>query len=729
MSEIIGEKPKRKGVKRRAFLIGSAAVAGAGVFAIGWQDRSALKKAIALTKKGDDASFAGWMKIAPDDTVTLYSPHIDFGQGSQTTLVQMLAEELDVDMAKVVLEMAPADLAFANTTLARSFLGMLSGQERVMESLPTAMIGAIARTLEMQLTGGSSAVRFTGQRGMRVLGAATREAMIAEAAARLAVPASELATANGIVSHAKSGKTLRYGELAAAAAQRTLSTEPTLKDKAQWRYIGKPVPRRDIPARVDGTAQYGIDFSVPDMRVATIAMAPVRDGRLERVDPKPAMSIPGVEKVVQLDDAVIVVAKGYWQAKKGLDALSPTFSDGGHGGISTASIFAEQEKLNAGGKALAAPAGAKLVTANYRVPFLHQAMMEPWAVTAHFKDGKLEMWGGLQDPVATRGALAKAAGLSVDAVTFHPMIMGGGFGRRFPPYSQIIDQIAKLAIQLPYPVKLIWSREQEVQHGAYRPQVAARLQGAVTPDGKISAWTSDYAQFANGGDEATVPYTIPSVDIRHHKYISNQVDAYWRSVNASQHGFFNETFVDTLAAAAGKDPYEFRRANLPKGSRHLAVLDAVAKDARWSTPLPAGRARGIAIIESFGSIIAEVVEASMGADGRPKVHHVYAAVDCGTTVNPLNAEAQVAGSIVMGLSACIGEAITLEKGAVVQANFSDYPLLKLAETPEISVRFIESGATMGGLGEPGLPPVAPALANALAQLSGKRITELPMVKA
>jgi isoquinoline 1-oxidoreductase subunit beta len=477
---------------------------------------------------------------------------------------------------------------------------------------------------------------------------------------------------------------------------------------------------------VDGSATYGIDFTLPEMRVATIMMAPVRDGKLTSVDTAPAMAINGVEKVIKLDDAVVVIAKGYWQATKGMQALSPLFSDGGHGGLSTASIYAAQDKLNAAGKNLTAPAGGKLLTADYKAPFLHQAMMEPFAMTAHHKDGRLDMWGGLQDPLSTRMMMAEIAGLDAANVMFHPMIMGGGFGRRFPPYSQIIGQLTKIAMQVPYPVKLIWSREQDVQHGAYRPQVAARLQG-VTGKKRMAAWASDYAQNDDAAAEGTVPYAIPKFEARHHEYISNQVNAYWRSVNASQHGFFNESFVDELAHAEGENPYTFRRNHLKAGSRQLLVLDTVAQRAGWGTPLPEGRARGIAMVESFGTIVAEVVEASLKEDGTPRVHKAWAVVDCGTTVNPLNAAAQIEGGLIMGLSAAIGEQITLDKGAVVESNFGDYPVMKLADAPEIDVHFIESGAKMGGIGEPGLPPAAPALANALFALTGQRIRQLPIL--
>ena len=715
------------GVKRRAFLIGGAAVIGGGLFAVSWNDSSQRKRAIELTTKGSEGSFLTWLKIGEDDTITLYSPHIDFGQGSQTALAQMLADELDADWSKVKIENAPADPSFANSALGRGFIGAMSGYPGVAAAMPASFISMAARSMNLQVTGGSSAVRFTGQNGMRVAGAAAREALVAEAADRLKVPASELTTLDSRVIHAKTNTSLRYGDLAQAAAARSLNGSPKLKDRKDFRYIGQGVQRLDIPAKVDGSAVYGIDFTLPEMRVATIMMAPVRDGKLTSVDPALAMAVTGVEKVIKLDDAVVVVAKGYWQATKGMQALTPQFSDGGHGALSTASIFAAQDKLNAAGDKLAAPAGGKVLTGDYKAPFLHQAMMEPFAMTAHHKDGKLDMWGGIQDPLSARMMMAESAGLDAANVMFHPMIMGGGFGRRFPPYSQIIDQLTKIAMQVPYPVKLIWSREQDVQHGAYRPQVAARLQGGLDNNKRMAGWSSDYAQFDDAAAEGTVPYDIPDFKARHHEYISNQVNAYWRSVNASQHGFFNESFVDELAHAAGADPYQFRRNHLKAGSRQLLVLDTVAKRAGWGTPLPEGRARGIAMVESFGTIVAEVVEASLKEDGTPKVHKAWAVVDCGTTVNPVNAAAQIEGGLIMGLSAAIGEQITIDKGVVEQSNFSDYPILKLADAPDVDVHFIESGANIGGIGEPGLPPAAPALANALFAITGKRIRQLPIL--
>jgi len=723
-------------LRRRHFLIGGTAVVGAGVFSVWWGDHAALQRAKAMTGGPGQAAFGGWMTIANDDTVTVYSPHIDFGQGSHTALAQMLADELDADWAHVRVEQAPADYAFGNTALAKLFVPGMAGMP-ALAHLPDAVFSLIARNAPLQVTGGSSAIRATGQFSMRVVGAAARQALVDEAAARLNVPAGELTTAKGRVTHAKSGRSLRYGELAEAAAQRSLPDDPPLKTRDRFTLIGKPIDRLDIPAKVNGSATYGIDFALPQMRVATVIAAPVRGGKLQSVDHAPAMAVHGVERVIALDSAVVVVANGYWPALKGARALTPKFSDGGHGGLTSAGIFAAQAALIDAGKpdhhygsgdvgaALAAP-GARTHHAEYRVPFLHQAAMEPFAMTGHHHDGRLDVWGATQDPIQTRNLLAQFSGLPVDRVTFHPMIMGGGFGRRFPPYTQIIEQIARVAMAVDYPVKLIWSREEDVKQGAYRPQSMGRLQGALGHDGRISGWQSDYAQLADAESETVFPYVVPATARRHYKYISNQVDAFWRSVNSTQHGFYNESFIDELAHLAGADPYQFRRAHLPAGGRHLAVLDAVAQRSGWGSALPAGSGRGIALVESFGTICAHVIEAGVDPDGTVRLHKVWAVVDCGLTVNPRNAAAQVQGAVLMGLSTALGEAITLTGGAVDQSSFPDYPVIKLAEAPAIDVHFIESGAAIGGIGEPGLPPAAPALANALFAATGKRIRTLPI---
>jgi isoquinoline 1-oxidoreductase beta subunit len=629
-------------------------------------------------------------------------------------------------------------VAFANAPLAQGF-----GKELLPISIPPFLNGIvdstfamIARNIPLQVTGGSSTVRATGQMGMRVAGAAARTALIATAAKRLSVPETELTAANSQVIHVKSGRLLRYGELAAEAADMTLIAEPKFKDPKDYRLIGKPIPRLDIPAKVNGSALYGMDVQLPDMRVATIMAAPVRGGKLESVDPAPALEIKGVEKVIKLDSSVAVIAKGYWQALTGLRALSPQFSDGGHGALTSASISAAQaakikmdkpdHKSGHGDvPAALAASGIKLVEAQYAVPFIHHAMMEPFALTAHFKDGKLDLWGGVQDPLHSRKAAAQAADISVDQVTFHPTIMGGAFGRRLPGFCEIIGQVVHIAKQTPNPVKLIWSREEEVKHGSYRPQASAHLKAALDKDGRIAGWTTDYAQSEDATRETRFLYDVPAFALRHYEFATNQHDGAWRSVNSNQNGFYCESFMDELALAAGEDPYQFRRKHLHPGSRHLAVLDDVAKRSGWGAPLITGRGRGMALVESFNTIVAHVIEASISDDGRPRAHKVWSSVDCGQVVNPDGAAAQIMGGIIMALSTCIDEAITLDKGAVVQSNFHDYPILKLAEAPEVDVHFLESNASMGGLGEPGVPPTAPALANAIFAATGKRIRQLP----
>jgi isoquinoline 1-oxidoreductase subunit beta len=727
---------KRKGVKRRMFLIGGVAVVGAGLFGISIADSNAVKTAAKLTAGKGEHSFATWLKIAEDNSITIYSPHTDIGQGSNTGLAQMLAEELDAAWDTVKLVSAPAESAFANVGLGRGFMGEMTGQPGIVNGIPQSFLSFIARQMNLQITGGSSALRYTGQVTFQKVGAATRLALIETAAKKLGVPASELTTQDSRVIHAKSNKSLPYGELAAEAASLALDNDPKLKDPSQYRLMRQSMQRLDIPAKVDGTAQYGMDFTVPDMRVATIMAAPARGGKLTSVDAAPAMAVKGVEKVIKLDDAVAVVASGYWPAISGLRALTPQFSDGGNGSVSTASIFNAYDDLIAKGEPageagegdVKAGLGAKPIEAKYQVPFLHHAMMEPFALTAHHKDGKLNIWGGMQDPLASKMMAVEVSGLDADNVTFHPMLIGGSFGRRLPMYMEIVQQVTKLAMQLPYPVKLIWSREEEIAQGAYRPQSAAVLKANVNSNKRIAAYQNDYAQTESAEAETTFIYNLPVVARRHYEHASNQITGAWRSVNSTQQGFYNESFMDELAHSAGVDPVEFRRNHLKAGSRHLLVLDTVAQRSGWGTPLPEGVGRGVAIVESFKTIVAHVIEASVKEDGSPKVHKVFTVVDAGSIVNPDGALAQIEGGTIMGLSSAIGEAITLDKGAVQQSNFNDYPILKLADAPTVhDIHFINSGAYMGGIGEPGVPPAAPALANALFAATGKRVRNLPIL--
>jgi isoquinoline 1-oxidoreductase subunit beta len=732
---------RRDFIRKGAIGVGGLALTatGGGVFAIHWLDGAATERAELRTGKQGMGSFAGWLQIGADDSVTIYVPIADMGQGSHTALAQMLAEELDVELSRVRTVQAPAEPEFAIGAIGPAIVYEALPRARMIASTVRSLGSLGARYTDYQQSSGSAAITVVGQYCMRVVGAAARLALIETAAKRLNVAANELTTLSGTVVHASSNRTLRYGELALEAAQRTLAASPALKQRADFKLIGKSIPRSDVPDKVNGVAVYGIDFTVPDMRIATVRAAPVRGGKLLSVDPAPAMAIAGVEKVISLDNAVIVVAKKFWAAQKGLAALKPSFSDGGNAGFSTPSIFASQDALrntqqpeeteSKGNvqRAFAVP-GVRTTEALYRVPFLHHAMMEPFAITAHHVDGVLQIWGGVQAPLEFKAKALEISGLPEDRVVFHPMIMGGGFGRRFRSTSQHIVQITQIAMQVPYPVKLIWSREEDVTQGAYRPQVSSAFKGGIDATGRIAAIAVDYAQdFSTNAITALLPYEVPSVQQRFYPYVSNQKFSAWRSVDFSQHGFFVESFIDELAHLAGVDPFAFRRDHLPKDGRHRRVLEDVAQRAGWGTPLPTGVGRGIAMT-TMSSVVAVVVEASMGTDGMPRLHRVVTSVDCGLVINPANAAAQVEGGVLMGLSTAIGEQVTIDKGAVVQRNFNDYPILRLAQVPPMETHFLTTDSPIGGLGEMGTPPAAPALANALFAATGTRIRALPIVQ-
>src|SRR5262245_18840113 len=453
--------------------------------------------------------------------------------------------------------------------------------------------------------------------------------------------------------------------------------------------------------------------------------------------------MPGVGRIVRLSDAVAVVARSYRPASRALAARSPQFSDGGHVTVSSASLAAEQDRQlatgtgsslrragDAEGELQRAPAG-RIVEATYRVPFLHHAAMEPLNATAQFKDGTLTVWAGVQDALGDKARIAQWAGRWASDVALVALPLGGSFGRRLD--QAFLYQVADVAREVsPSPVKVIWSREEDFAQGTYRPALTSRIRAALAPDGRPIAWLQLFADNpAVGRNEAyTIPYRIPSQSIRSVAIPSHVRVGSWRSVAHSQHGFYTESFIDELAHAAGQDPLAYRRDLLPAGSRHRRVLEIAAEKAGWGETLPPGVGRGIALVESFGTIVAHVIEASLGPRGTPRVHRVTAAVDCGTVRHPATAAAQVEGAIVMGLSAAIAEEITIDAGAVVQRGFPDYPILTLADTPpRIDVHFIESDGPWGGLGEPGLPPVAPALANALFAATGRRLRTLPLAAA
>lgn len=730
-------------MKRRWFL--TATIAGAGGLVLGWRawDRGFDARARQLAEQDGGTLLAGWLKIGADDTVTVYVPHTEMGQGVHTALAMMAAEELDVDWAQVRAAQAPADRAFANRFLAEGWTLQDWSVPGVLNGVVDAAFAAAARFIDLQQTGGSTAVRLTGQVGMRLVGAAARQMLIQAASRRWGVPAGALVTAGGRVIRSGSGQSVRYGELAAEAAELSVPASPPLKPRQRWRIIGTAVPRLDIPAKVAGAFGYGIDLALPEMRVATVTAAPVPGGRLLSVDPVPALAVAGVERVVRLDDAVAVIARDTWSAKKGLAALAPRFSDAGHGGVSCATIDAAQDRALAAeegearvtiGDAAAALAQApadRIVEAAYRVPHLHHAAMEPITVTAQLADGRLTVWAGDHNPLTARRQLVELSGLAAEDVTLVPLPMGGSFGRRGGrddgPPGYFVQTVALARAAAPHPVKLVWSREEDFAQGTFRPRLACRIRAALAPDGSPLAWSQLYVDGMPAPVEAfRIPYAVLHQSIRAVAVPDPVRRGSWRSVNHTQHAFWSESFIDELAHAAGRDPFAYRRDLLPPGSRHRRVLEAAAEAAGWGAPLPAGSGRGIAVAEAYGTVVAHVIEASPGPGGRPVVHRVIAAVDCGDVCNPDTARQQVEGAVVMGLSAAIAERITVEGGAVVQRNFPDYPLLGLAGTPEIEVRFLRSDGPWGGLGEPGLPPVAPALANALFAATQHRCRSLPL---
>jgi isoquinoline 1-oxidoreductase beta subunit len=563
---------------------------------------------------------------------------------------------------------------------------------------------------------------------MSVAGAAAKEMLLAAGAARFGVRASECGAKASRVLHAASGRSASFGELAAAAAKLSVPSRPAVKRPDTYTIRRTATPRPDIRTKVDGSAVYGVDFTLPGMLYAAVAIAPVSGGKLQSVDSAAAEEMPGVRQVVRLEEAVAVVADSYWRARRALDALAPKFDDAGHGGVTSDTIFAAFDQALGAPPEMPATA-VTTITADYRVPFLAHATMEPMACTARVQGDRAEVWAGVQDPLNARATAAAALGFEPGQVSFTNLALGGGFGRRLPYYLDFVGLGARIAKAVsPAPVKMIWSRETDLQHDYYRPAAMARWAGALDGAGRPSAVTCHYA---GGGDQEStfLPYAIAARqaaarDAKHHVRLGA-----WRSVLNSQHGFFKESFVDELAHAAKKDPYRFRRDLLGESPRFAAVLDKVAAMANWTGPLPEGEGRGIALVESFGTIVGEVAHVAVSRDGQLKVKHVYAAVDCGDVVNTDTAAAQVEGGIIFGLSAAMAGEITIANGAVVETNFHDHRMIYLADAPQISVEFIRSGAHLGGLGEPGVPPIAPAVTNAIFAASGVRVRNLPIKNA
>ncbi len=721
-------------ISRRRFILGTTAVGGG--LLIAYASTGPSKHQIANRDAGGQPFLTTWLRISPDNTITVIVPHSEMGQGILTSLPMMAADELDADWKNVRVEQAPATDLFANGVLIKGFAESMGVSiPGFLDGLASAATMKVAEIMNMQITGGSSSVRFTGEHGMRVAGAAAREMLVKAAAVRLEVPESELSTSLSFVHHAASGRSLSYGELASDASRLEPSSAPRLKTPKDFTLMGKSIPRIDIPAKVDGSARYGIDAEAPGMLYAAVRTSPVFGNKLVSVNPASALQKRGVVKVVELDDAVAVVADNYWRAKQALAAMDIRFEETANDAVSTQSIYAQfdaalQGELNddvvEGDAATAIAEATTVVEATYRVPYLAHAAMEPMNCTVHFHEGKCDVWTGTQDNLGIRGRVAKIAEMDENDVTLHAFYLGGGFGRRLPTGTNTIDQATLIAKQFDVPVKTIWSREDDMQQDYYRPAVTSKFRGGFDANNRLVAWENHYIGKNEPAEAAHTPYSIPHKDISYAESETHVPFGAWRSVAHSQHTFFLESFVDELAHRSGQNPYQFRLNMLAEKPRHAAVLKAAAEKAGWELNLPPGHAQGIALQESFGSIVAQVAEVSITPSGQVRVHRVTCAIDCGRSINPDTVASQVESGVIFGLTAALYGEITIDKGRVMQNNFNDYEMVQLHDAPEIDMVSIESGAALGGLGEPATPPIAAAVANAVYILTGQRVRELPL---
>ena len=689
---------------------------------------------------GDDETLLNvWLKLAPDNTVTAIVPHAEMGQGVHTTLAMMLAEELDADWEEVRVLEAPARKEYANYALAKGFaMGDADFPAFLIDTVDGVFL-TVTQLMNLQITGGSTSVAATGMYGMRVAGAAARAMLLQAAADQWQLPAGELSASKGRIRHLQSDREAPFAEFAAAAAKVYAPPKPVLKNSTDFSILGTSPGRLDVPAKVDGSARFGIDANPPGLKYAAVKAAPVFGARVQRIDSASIQDMPGLRRIVDLGDAVAVVADGYWQASQALARLKVEFTHSGNESVSQADIFARfaaamDEALEEDSNEIdvaSGDTGAAMATANatveaeYRVPFLAHATMEPMNCTAWVHDGQCEVWTGTQNPLGFAAEIADAIDLDVDDVNLHNQMLGGGFGRR--AFSDFAIQAARIAVQVPYPVKLIWSREEDMQHDHYRQAGISRFKAALDTSGKPTAWWNQYGEKHDPAEAPHIPYDIANQLIHYAPSQSHVPWGFWRSVDHSLHAFFTESFVDELAHAAGKDAFEFRRNLLATNPRHRDLLDLAAEKANWGAELPANFGRGIAIHRSFGTIVALVVEAEVAGD-RVRAHRVVCAVDCGFAMHPDGLKAQMESGTVYGLTAALYGDISIQDGAVRQSNFHDYPMLRMNEAPLVETHIVNGGGRVGGAGEPGTPAIAPALANAVFAASGHRIRELPISK-
>jgi isoquinoline 1-oxidoreductase beta subunit len=708
---------------RREFLIRSAAVGGG--LLVGFHLPGANKLVAAPVEGGADqqpVEVNAWIVIQPDDAVVMRVARSEMGQGIFTALPMLIAEELDCDWNRV-----RAEYASANDNLRR---------DNVFQSMST---------------GGSRSVRGS-QDYLRKAGAVARELLLTAAAKRWGVPAGECRAANSVITHTSTGRTLTFGAVAAEAAALDPPETVFLKEPEEWRLLGTPVARLDLPDKIAGKPVYGVDVEIPGMLHAAIRACPVFGGRLKNHDAAAIGKRPGVVQVVALEDAVAVVAESWWQAHQALAALPVEWDEAGHGQVDDAQIRASLEAglktdkvvtmARRGDPDRAFRAAEKQVEATLFAPFLAHATMEPMTCTAQLHpDGRVEVWAPTQNATAALEAAARTAGVDPLKVEMHNTQLGGGFGRRGTSQDFVV-QAVRIAKAAGRPVKLMWSREEDMQHGFYRPASMARLKAAVDSEGRLtgmtvrisapSILTSLGMKAADGHDPIALQgfddsfYAVPHFRADYALRTLHVPVGFWRSVNHSQNAWFREHFLDQVARAAGKDPYQFRLAMLKEAPRQRAVLQAAAEAAGWGTPLPEHTYRGIAVETSYGSHSAQVVELRMNGEGRFQLLRVVCAIDPGYVVNPDTIAAQVESAITYGLTATLFGEITIREGRVRQGNFHDYPMLTLRQMPKVETRIVASGGFWGGIGEPPLPPIAPALCNALYAATGKAIDSLPL---
>ncbi|MFO0838103.1 MAG: xanthine dehydrogenase family protein molybdopterin-binding subunit [Phycisphaerae bacterium] len=705
----------------RREVLKSAALAGGGLV-LGFHLGPATR---AVAAQPDAAPFEpnAFIRIGLDDTITVLANHSEMGQGTYTSLPMLVAEELDADWTKVRVEAAPVANAYRHTAFG------------------------------MQMVGGSSSTWSEWQR-LRSAGATARAMLVQAAAEEWKVDPAACKTENGHVIHAETSRRMPYGRLAAAAAKLTPPKDVALKDPKDFKIIGKPIKRLDTPEKINGAGIFGIDVNLPGMLVAVVARAPVFGGKLKRFDAGKAQAISGVRHVVEIERGVAVVADGYWQAQKGRAALDVEWDDGAMAGYNTPAQRAEYAALAAKPGAVARNDGdveaaiekaARKLEAIYELPFLAHATMEPMNCVADVRPDGCEVWVGSQLQTVDHAAAAEIAELPLDKVKLHTTLLGGGFGRRAVADSHFVREAVQISKAIKKPVKVIWSREDDTQGGYYRPAALHSLRGALDDAGNPVAWSQhivcqsfivgspfEAMMVRNGVDQVAVEgalelvYDIPNIRVAWSRAASEIPTLWWRSVGHSHTAFAIESFIDEMARAAGKDPLAYRCERMGKTPRLLRVLELAAEKAGWGGSLPAGRGRGIAAHESFGSFVSHVAEVSVAPNGSLKVDRVVCAIDCGPVVNPDTVRAQMESCVAFALSAALHGELTFDKGRVQQRNFHDYPILRMNEMPLVEVHIVPSTEKMGGVGEPGVPPLAPAVANAIHAATGKRVRRLPI---